>query len=372
MEAQKEPNTELLLYKQYLMEEYVAELLKLYRKKKKPLSDKEKALKIRISEHVSTIILYIAAILLNVLQCVLLVFCFMNNDRALWLGTYVPIALVKVIALIFCICSMAAYYKQMYYNVEVYGQALSDISATMPIEEVLKSFGSKEKTADWTIIVDWLRNRPSIVILLIWLLTCIWSPRVVLEFLGQTQVLNTVWEWLFMFLIEITAFGSLFPKRSSFSYWYWNGYKKNGNTRETHVIFWEALLVFGGLFFLFPGILSVLVDPWPCFIIIAIIAFIIYFTLAVFSWNRILSNRKRDKRYLTDLHKLVQNDENSENIRVIFNKMSSLGQIRFLEWLQSGAAYFGDVIADIDDKNWIPKSDKVMVQMMNMIHNKNH
>lgn len=348
------------LYEQYLLEEYIAEIRKTKKNQKETSNEAfKKAFNKRLSEHYGTIILYIAAIILNISQVAMHTYNYFSFDGERAVMPYILIGIAKVVALILCICSMLAYFKQMIYNVEVYGQALSDISATVPISEVLCGFDNSKDSTKWLLVVDWLKNRPSIIIMLIWLLTNLWGPRIILEFIGLGNMTGSMYEWLFVMAVELITFFVVFPKYSSFSFW------KKKKAQGKHIVFWEALLILGGIFFIFTGAISILLPPIVCFIVVVIIAALIYISLSVFSWNRIISGNEKDKRIITALHKQVQQDK--EDISDTFNKLSSLGQIRFLEWLQSRSQKFNQTIEKIDDKTWIPKSDKVMVQLMNMI-----
>lgn len=162
MAVEKETNLTLLL-NHYFLEEYPADILKI-----RETTYKNKFLKQRINDIRITTFFYVFLMT----SCLLQIICFMwpvftEGD---WNALTWDVIVVKLVVFILGCLSLRAWKRQLHHNEEFHAWALGNYSKHEPLYETLRFLNRKKikHLAEAHIIVaDWLKNRPSIIFLLL-------------------------------------------------------------------------------------------------------------------------------------------------------------------------------------------------------------
>lgn len=375
----------------YSMEEYVAEVNSMN-------TDLQK--KYRKGEHIWTEHLYWICFVLLIFQCIGLGYficakCHPSMVCLYWGSIVEPgrtflsrindidilhILLLKITGLIFWLCSYLAWRKQQDTDIEVYGQIMTDISSRIPLSEYLNRI-FKKHDKDYRIIVNWLRNRPSIPIMTMYLCMNIGCMPILMPGLLNRISGGNITEYakgwislIFVFLIPILSFVCLIP---------WSSYQYKWHLRKesSKPALWRWWIVFCVVLFILPTVFSVLFVPWLCTTLVVVLGAIIICLLIYSSKKTIREMESQDRTLSTRLHadsidfinaESSNSADLSKGINKNFNLLSSQGQIRYLEWLEVAIGHnrkYMNIRNEItlENEQWKPKSDQVFVQMMHLL-----
>ncbi len=346
----------------YCMEEYISDLKKPGMKKPKAVTGGNgRFLRLRRFDIGASHFLYALCLLLNAAQIAILLFRMPNDPSPMsFPGAFI---FTKILAIAFCIGSLYAWIRQQSNRVEVYGIGLGNISETVPMDELLNMLISPGSApADNRILIDWLKNRPSLVIHLFCLFTFLWVG----ELAGGTAA---------SLPSSLARLPLLFPVYLilivPWSTWVYHHRLRRGDRKEKT----ERIRLFGPLFLIFavfyaaPFLLESLPNKWLVLLCIVALGFLVYGFIGFRIWKKTDALRRSDRKRMDRLKRQGAAGTGAECLSAIFNSMSSSCQLRYLEWYETALrSKDGPALPAIQtqsgDGEWKPKTDRVLFQMM--------
>ena len=384
MANEKEPNGNNdfdYFVAKYLMCEYPSRLDLNITKKitKRVLSKKgEEFLDKRVRSIIVTTFMYIALIIIMIFQLAV-IFTFDASN--------VPVIILKAIGLLLLLCSFPMWWKQTWKEEEFYGWALANFSKDEPLYLILQQYGQPwQKIKKWfhkkqnendekkeaneisdKIIIagDWLKNRPSIIFLLIVSTGCLYFFDILskIPIPYAQSFLISITENPLKFFIQL-AFGSIFFLLS-FPYITDRKYKEISGGKQ---VFWgnPVLLFLWLLSVVFPTVITCFVKPeTKALIFILVFAGFVYAILFIWSFFKKRSNNKKDDTTISGLNPSGNNSLSFDTLQESFKKLSCRGQMRVLSMIQSDTIKV-DHLGSIDQLIHDAKNPKIAATILDI------
>lgn len=248
-----------------------------------------------------------------------------------------PIIILKGISLVLCAASWFAWSKQLTKDVEYYAWAVGNYSQSEPLYETLRLLLHRDKTNPtdaMIVIADWLKNRPSIIYLLV---TCssIVSLHHVLYACGVAEFTNRWMVWGAESVLGLVFFLISIPCTT------WLYLKEMKKTTSVVPVICTGLILFLVLFELPISVSNAVfhqdgrINEWISVGVVVALGIAIYVGLLL---GKGCYQRKLMKQEQSSIHRLVEmlceGKGAWEEIGEAFLSLSCNGQIRFLLRLQ--------------------------------------